>query len=760
MADEDEDMDLVLGCNAGVSLINMPHEVTSGISWCLDVKDIGQAVASCRVLQEEVADPELWFHLFMRTCWPPSDTLLAFAEECTKNPASVDWRTRLCARSTAEPALVVDVGRGYTKYSIVHGIRGRSEPDGQAPTLVQLCSSPTNPPDCGRNEQLLYIHIKLDADLTLAASDPEHSLHAVAVKGAKLKVGGKVLVQGGSQPPDRAFKLVSHNQEEDTWQVQPWMPANSRGFRASLSPHSSPTSGSSNAFSVPSSQLVPVRCASELPLLVGEPFTITASRGGQEDIASTEWAHDIRHQLQGRSGPVRFAPQAQISLWAHGIDHGIVVNIGQVQTLAVAIVNGELVQGTACASNIGGSTLTMAMMRQLSERLNFVSDDLMTWCRDLKENYCYAAPPTDKHGVRKSLRERLAAGDDFGVQRIQIPSPVGYGRGMGDMIELAEERVLVPEMFFERSMGGGPTLPQLVLACAYRVQQSGRFGNEDVQRLLQQVVLVGGGADIPGLRPRTEYEMRILLREGIYPQLCETVSPEQVFVLNPPLGYSEPLTSPRFVPVVGGCVRAASALHFDKGEAQRHSIQVAIPEERQFNGRLPGWLDRRRFILAGSTVFRTGGGGGEDDEFWEFLADSRNMFANMMEESSDENDLRSDSEAELEQCPEEAEEEEEEEAERSSHPSASAAAAAADIVEPAASQARGRNRGTRGKSASDGKGGKAGNKGKSRAGTNFKGSMRPRPSGKGALSNKGKGRVKGGGKGAQQRRVWRPVNPE
>mmetsp|Transcript_271 Transcript_271/g.677 ORF Transcript_271/g.677 Transcript_271/m.677 type:complete len:750 (-) Transcript_271:70-2319(-) len=742
-------MDLMPECHNGISLICMPHEVTAGISWCLDVKDIGQVVATCQVLREEVVDPELWLHLFMRSCWPPSDTLLGFAEECSANLASVDWRARLSARAAAVPAIVVDMGRGYTKYTVVHGVRGRTEQDGSPPTLVQLCSSPTHRPDCSRQEQLIYIHQKLDADLWRAAADPENPLHAAAVGGADLKVGAKVLVL---DRPNQPFRIVGVR-PDDTWEVRPWETGlRRRTLRMMCNSPSTGNGQDTDTFSVISAGLKPVRCADELPLLVGEPFIVTSTRRG-EDIGSTEWAHEVRAQLQGRSGPVRLAPQAQISLWAHGIDHGIVVNIGQVQTIALPVVNGELVPGAACASQLGGSSLTMAMLRFLNARLPFVDDDLMTWCRDLKENYCYAAPPTDQTGSRRSLRERLRAGDDFGVQRMMVESPMGGG----DMVELAEERVLVPEMFFERGAGFGPTLPDLILTCAGRVQSNGRVDNVDLQRLLQQVVLVGGGADIPGLRPRTEFEMRSLLLDGMYPHLREVVSPEEVFVLNPPLGYSEPLTSPRFAPLVGGCVRAASSWHFDNTKAQRHSTQVEIPEQREFSGRVPGWMDRRRMMLAGPTVFRTGGGGGEDDDFWQYLVegaleDRQFLDEVMSERSSDDEDTSDDSPT---MSPAD-----NDEADASCVHAMETEEAGDSTAEPSQTQASSRTKGAGGKSAT---------KGSNASGASASGAARSVAKGgkggarfdrvrKGKGKGRGKGKSKGKGKGLQQRRIWRPVS--
>lgn len=73
---------------------------------------------------QETTDAELWFQLFLRSCWPPSGALLAFAEGTT-TPVGIDWRERMQVRMESTPTIVVDMGRGYTKFTVVHGVRGR-----------------------------------------------------------------------------------------------------------------------------------------------------------------------------------------------------------------------------------------------------------------------------------------------------------------------------------------------------------------------------------------------------------------------------------------------------------------------------------------------------------------------------------------------------------------------------------------------------------------------------------------------------------
>jgi len=604
----------------------MPHDVWAGIAGSLLLGDVGQVAPCCKATAEEASDAEFWFNVFMRSCWPRSGALLAFAEGGSDDPTRVDWRARLLARAQASPALVVDVGRGYSKYGIVHGVRGRPEGDGLPPQLVQHCSSPTHPPDCDHQELMDFIHVSLDEAFEQAAMDPLHSLRTVAVGGTAPLAAGRMAVLRGllakAEFNGRAVRLKKFDEESGRWLadlVPSSHPATSNDSRSQSMAEELP-----NGLSCKPLNLVPLRSACDLPVLIGEPFAVTASRGrsGQDDVGASSWARAFLARLASHPGPVHIVPQAQMALWSFGVNHGIVVNIGQGQTIAVPVIDGQIGASVACVSDIASGSLTQYMRQLLSRRFAWVDGRHLTFSRDLKEAHCYVAPPSFRSAA-VSLETRIAAGEDVGVRPVMVDGPE-IRDGRADDFELGVERVLVPELLFDPEMGGTPTLPQLVVKCAADALAGGLCDVEGVCRLFRQVVLVGGAADIPGIRPRTEHELRALLRSNQVPARISAAvtDPNDVFVLNPPLAANGPLTSPRFVPFIGGCVRAVSSERLLPLSPGAQGEEPGLMSMSRGLARVPGfrmWARREFMDLDGPAIFRTGGGGGEDDGIWNVL---------------------------------------------------------------------------------------------------------------------------------------------
>eukprot|EP00929_Paragymnodinium_shiwhaense_P083006 TRINITY_DN4404_c0_g1_i2.p1 TRINITY_DN4404_c0_g1~~TRINITY_DN4404_c0_g1_i2.p1 ORF type:complete len:1000 (+),score=264.78 TRINITY_DN4404_c0_g1_i2:70-3069(+) len=645
-------------------LVCLPVDVWASLSGLFGLKEVGAMTCSCRLFKQELQDSELWRGLFDNLCWPPSQALLQFSESILESIAGADWKERLRRRATSLPVIVVDIGRGYTKYGIVHGLNGRPEGEGGPPRLVQLCSSPTHPPDCEHNEQLQFITDEVDKALVRAAFDRQHPLHKVAIGDGRLEpeINGTAVLRDMDEEHaelnGRQVIIDEYIPDGDIYEVH--VPPQSAPHRMSgFSPFRPGARATTWKGLVARRQLTPIRSANELPMLVGEPFAITAQRSDHQDRA--RWGLRMQSQVADRLGSFRIVPQAQMSLWSHAIDHGIVVNIGQGQTIAVPVVMGEIVHDACCNSEIGSGSLTQLMMRLLHQRYNYVDSRLMTWCRDLKEEHCYVAPPATRSN--QSLLQRLSAGDDrCALAPVQVEVPF---IGQTQYLELSTERMLVPEAFFDASILQGPTLPQLIVRCVEKVlQKEACRSAESLQALLRNIVLVGGAADIPGMRPRTEFEVRRLLATSASAELREQlVSPDDAYVLNPPLACrgargGAPLTSPRFVPFFGGCVRATSSRSVVSAKTPLahapggHRQSVDAAKISHSLAALPGvgaWIRRALFGLNAPAIFRAGGGGGEEDHVW----DGIHQDYEDAEEDYDDHEVPSELELGHESCEEE-----------------------------------------------------------------------------------------------------------
>merc|ERR1719265_2418139 len=372
---------------ADASLLDVPHDVWIAVAAGLGFRDVLSCSACCQFLRKENDDNELWLHVFMGSSWPASSTLVAFAENATGCLTTIDWRDRLRARVEALPTIVVDIGRGYTKWGVVDGISGTNA---VKPRLVQLSSSATSPADCDPSRQLNYIEGQLDRLLVQAASDPSDPLHHMAFSRAphdadvlcklrKCKLRNGFVAEDGANLGGRCAALMSPTEGSGSWKLR--MLGDDGGREVIAAP----------------SDFMLIRRANELPMLLGEPFWQTAHPGlvreDDHDVAvgASRWAMGQRDQLgRNRKGPVHVVEQARMALWAHGIDHGLVVNIGQRNTFAIPVINGRITAAMATSSDAGSVDLTQMMHRHViirarAEQPSAVRGDLLTWCRDMKE---------------------------------------------------------------------------------------------------------------------------------------------------------------------------------------------------------------------------------------------------------------------------------------------------------------------------------------------------------------------------------------
>merc|ERR1712151_1253576 len=122
------------------------------------------------------------------------------------------------------------------------------------------------------------------------------------------------------------------------------------------------------------------------------------------------------------------------------------------------------------------------MSHLLSRRLDWYGGRHLTFGRDLKEAYCYVAPP-NVNGRR--LAARIAAGEDVQVEPVRVEAPDTIN-GQRHHFELQNERVLVPELLFDHEASDdNPTLPELVVNCGAAALAGGHCDAECARLLFR-----------------------------------------------------------------------------------------------------------------------------------------------------------------------------------------------------------------------------------------------------------------------------------
>lgn len=276
-------------------------------------------------------------------------------------------------------------------------------------------------------------------------------------------------------------------------------------------------------------------------VLVCEPFGLAS----EADAAG--WREGfVRPQLPPAT-PCLFCPQPVLALLAHGgHQDGVVLNIGQREVVIAPCLDGKVCrQALRTQEGMGSSMLTQVMLELLVARNAGVDWDMLTWCRDLKEQHC-----------RVALEPLVASSDrDIAAVAADLAPPVEVSKGRV-RLQLGAERFMVPEVLFRR---GRVSLPWLVMQAVMKAADAAPTDAERrdaAARLLSTVTIVGGTAEIPGLHARLQRELKELLRD---PECSRVLrcgdEPPEVKVLIP----SADFCSPRTAVLRGGQLAAAAA---------------------------------------------------------------------------------------------------------------------------------------------------------------------------------------------------------
>lgn len=268
-------------------------------------------------------------------------------------------------------------------------------------------------------------------------------------------------------------------------------------------------------------------------LLILEPFNLAT------EAEVLHWRRDFLQPQIPRGSAALCVPQPLAALLAHTASpDGIVVNLGQREGVAVPILDRKLLRiAVMRRDSLGAAGLTQALLERLVDRRVGISHDMLTWCRDIKEKHCAVWP------------SRLAAEASIGevIEGVEVTCE-------GRQIQLGRERYLVPEILFRE---GGQGLPGMILKaveCAVSTYPK-ELRPSLWGRLLSSVVVVGGSADFPGLRPRLEHELTALLSNPDFITPRGLPRPVGVKVLSPLSG----VDGGRFAVLRGGQLAAFAA---------------------------------------------------------------------------------------------------------------------------------------------------------------------------------------------------------
>ncbi|ACY14221.1 actin family protein [Haliangium ochraceum] len=184
---------------------------------------------------------------------------------------------------------------------------------------------------------------------------------------------------------------------------------------------------------------------------------------------------------------VAVCSEAAMSLYACGLDTGLVVSLGDFVSYVAPVHRGAIVDAGLTFLEPDGRSITEYLSRLLLERGHvFTSPEALRLVRDIKETLCYVADDVAKEAARNA---------DSVEATYLLPN--------GETLVLGNERFRCPEVLFHPDLLGweSPGLTDAVCNAIMKCDpslQAELFGN---------IVVTGGGSLFPGLSERLQREL-------------------------------------------------------------------------------------------------------------------------------------------------------------------------------------------------------------------------------------------------------------
>ncbi len=205
------------------------------------------------------------------------------------------------------------------------------------------------------------------------------------------------------------------------------------------------------------------------------------------------------------------APGPVLSLYSVGEFTGLVVELGDAQTLTVPVADGNTLPEGILRSHAAGLALTVNLGRLLSEQgLQLTTSREGEILRDLKENACFVALDFDD----AMARSKTGAAEGR-----------SYKTSDGTIFHLGDACFRCPEALFQPGLMGLEDSGLAEMVCHSILQCDASLHRD----LFHNIVLAGGSSLFPGLPERLAQEVRKLAPPNLAAKVKVHAPPERKY---------------------------------------------------------------------------------------------------------------------------------------------------------------------------------------------------------------------------------------
>ncbi|KAJ3223591.1 Actin- protein 2 [Clydaea vesicula] len=244
-------------------------------------------------------------------------------------------------------------------------------------------------------------------------------------------------------------------------------------------------------------------------------YKIILSEAAMNPKKNREKMVEVMFQRYGFSA-VYVSVQAVLTLYAQGLQTGVVVDSGDGVTHIVPVYQGYSMPHLTRRLDVAGRDITRYLIKLLTFRgYNFNRTSDFETVQQVKEKVCYV-------GYDLELENKLSAETTVLVESYTLPD--------GQVIKIGSERYEAPEALFQPQLVDveSPGVAELLFNCIQSADMDVR------PELFQTIVLSGGSSMYPGLPSRLEKELKQLYLTKVLKDDVSRLKKFKIRVEDPP----------------------------------------------------------------------------------------------------------------------------------------------------------------------------------------------------------------------------------